>query len=492
MPFPGALGRGGGASAYGLGPPTNTFADATARDAYATANASWLAEYNGNRFFWIRVGTDIQRRNAAGTAWENVTAVVQGPAGPLPTKATNTDVDTETDDTRYMTVLKTFRAIGRRVRNASTTVRGIVLLARNEDVDASESDTSRVVTVASAKRLIARLPTNVPRWVSGMGAVPGDLARDSDGTVYVNLVAVTAGSADSRVGPDGSHNWDTVTGFRGDWSNGNYYKRGNILAHSNVPYFVLADIGPSRTAPDSDSTHFLSLSGGSTLTDAQIGDRAFSNPPTDLTDDEKSAARTAIGAGTGDGGTGTSPTLANVTDALGLPAEAESNRGQIVTRNAGDENGYTTRALARADIPLTDVQIGDAAFSNPPSDLSDAEKAAARLAIGASGGTPSPSGDFYFGTSDDATPTAAELTVASSTGVGTVAAYNGEKHLLIARLASEADITSVLFSDDPSQTNQIGAFTKFGSTVTKDGSVYDVWVSNQLLAQSAALTITAS
>lgn len=71
----------GGDSAYGLGPPTNTFANDAARDAYATANAAWLADYNANRFFWIRNGTKIQRRNASGTSWEDVTPVVQGRTG---------------------------------------------------------------------------------------------------------------------------------------------------------------------------------------------------------------------------------------------------------------------------------------------------------------------------------------------------------------------------------------------------------------------------
>lgn len=262
MPFPGTRGRGrGGSAAYGLGPATNTFADVSARDTYAGANAAWLTEYNDNRGFWIRVGTALQRRNAAGTAWETVTPVVQGPPGPLPTKATNATVDAETDDTRYMTVAKTFRAIARKVKNAST---------------------------------------SVPRWVSEMGAVPGDLVRDGDGTVYINLIAVAAGSADSRVGPDGSHSWDTVTGYRGIWANGNYYKRGNLLEHSSVPYFVLADVGPSRTAPPDDATHFRSLAGdGSSLSDAQIGAKAFRNPPGDLTSTEQDAVKAAIGAGIG-------------------------------------------------------------------------------------------------------------------------------------------------------------------------------------------------
>ena len=82
MPIRRRGGAGGSGSGLALGPKTNEFADVATRDAYATANADWLAQYNGDRSFWIRVaGTDIQRRNVAGTAWEDVTAVVQGPAG---------------------------------------------------------------------------------------------------------------------------------------------------------------------------------------------------------------------------------------------------------------------------------------------------------------------------------------------------------------------------------------------------------------------------
>ena len=77
----------------------------------------------------------------------------------IPAKASQADIDDETDDDDFTTTAKVFRAIARKVKNASTTIRGIVLLARNEDVDASETDTSRVLTVASAKRLIARIGT---------------------------------------------------------------------------------------------------------------------------------------------------------------------------------------------------------------------------------------------------------------------------------------------------------------------------------------------
>ena len=71
-------------------------------------------------------------------------------------------------------------------------------------------------------------------------------------------------------------------------------------------------------------------------------------------------------------------------------------------------------------------------------------------------------------------------------GQGTVPAYSGNMHLLIARLASEGGIASVLFSDDASRTNQMGAFTLFGSMVDIGGDAYNVWVSNQALTQGAS------
>ena len=93
----------GGAVAASLGPVQNTFgigttvttapgytadkaAAETLRDAYATANAAWLALYTGDRSFYIRLtwtgnATAFQRRNAAGTGWEDVSSVVPGTTG---------------------------------------------------------------------------------------------------------------------------------------------------------------------------------------------------------------------------------------------------------------------------------------------------------------------------------------------------------------------------------------------------------------------------
>ena len=107
---PGGRGGGGG---FTLGPAQNTFGSATTvttapgyaadqaaaetlRDAYATANAAWLALYTGDRSSYIRLiwtgnATAFQRRNAAGTGWEDVTRLVPGTTGPVgPAGATRT------------------------------------------------------------------------------------------------------------------------------------------------------------------------------------------------------------------------------------------------------------------------------------------------------------------------------------------------------------------------------------------------------------------
>ena len=110
------------------------------------------------------------------------------------------------------------------------------------------------------------------------------------------------------------------------------------------------------------------------------------------------------------------------------------------------------------------------------------------------GATPTPSHpSLFFGLSADATPQGSELTIEGSMGMGTIPAFT-DRYQLIARLASEEDIVSVVFSDDASMTNQIMAFTKFGSTVVPSGEAvaYNVWVSNQLLTQPAEAVATVS
>ncbi|MCY3730053.1 MAG: hypothetical protein OXF98_01820, partial [Rhodospirillaceae bacterium] len=94
-------------------------------------------------------------------------------AGSGGTKATTTDADTvgqtgtalstsltsrsTLDDAKFMTLRMVMRVLQRVLKTASTTLRGVVLLARNADVDATETDPSRVLQVTTAKRLIERL-----------------------------------------------------------------------------------------------------------------------------------------------------------------------------------------------------------------------------------------------------------------------------------------------------------------------------------------------
>jgi len=78
----------------------------------------------------------------------------------VPDKASNSDVDGETDDTDYTTVAKVFRAIGRKVRDASKTARGIIEIAANSELDTGTDD-ERAVTPLGVNRMVERL---VPSW----------------------------------------------------------------------------------------------------------------------------------------------------------------------------------------------------------------------------------------------------------------------------------------------------------------------------------------
>ena len=117
-----------------------------------------------------------------------------------------------------------------------------------------------------------------------------------------------------------------------------------------------------------------------------------------------------------------------------------------------------------------------------------------RLRADTSGGTPTPTTfpTLRFGTSVDTTPEADELVIVGVMGQGVIDAYAGNMRLLIARLASEGDISTVKFSNDLSQTNQMGAFSKHADTVVPDGETeaFNVWVGNQAVINPAEVTIT--
>ena len=114
-------------------------------------------------------------------------------------KATNTNIDAvgatdldldsiqlsqqaALDDDNFLTTRKGVRLLQRIVKTASSTLRGVVVLARNQDVDATETDTSRIPTVSLVKRLIDRLrPAN--RQMPA-GGTTGQVLKKSSSSDY--------------------------------------------------------------------------------------------------------------------------------------------------------------------------------------------------------------------------------------------------------------------------------------------------------------------
>ncbi len=148
-------------------------------------------------------------------------------------------------------------------------------------------------------------------------------------------------------------------------------------------------------------------------------------------------------------------------------------------------------ALAGASFAGAVVFNNTASGQTPTLDAHLANKAYVDSRI-SSGGTTPVTDDLYFGTSDDAIPEAAELTIMGVNGSGVIAAYPGDKHHIIARLASEPDITRVVYSDDPTQDNEIGAYTKIANTLvpSPETQPFAVWITHQALSNSADVTIT--
>ena len=117
--------------------------------------------------------------------------------GAAPGKATNDQVDevaatgtalsasltarTALDDAGFLTVRKAARLLQRVLKSASTTLRGVVLLARAEDVAATETDTTRVTTVANVKALLARIGDATARAAAAAAQATADTSRSNVG-----------------------------------------------------------------------------------------------------------------------------------------------------------------------------------------------------------------------------------------------------------------------------------------------------------------------
>ena len=164
---------GGGGGAYGLGPAPNTFADATARDAQATADAAWLTQYNDNRFFWIRNGTNIQRRNAAGNGWENVTLVVQGRRGSAGPGATRPEV---------YAFIKVILQAGSNIALTPDDVAGTITISASGEAGNTQAGTTVIANPSgTGGRALTRITIGDTTYVisaGGSGNVPSAGAQD--------------------------------------------------------------------------------------------------------------------------------------------------------------------------------------------------------------------------------------------------------------------------------------------------------------------------
>ena len=147
----------------------------------------------------------------------------------------------------------------------------------------------------------------------------------------------------------------------------------------------------------------------------------------------------------------------------------------------------TSSVLTRLGGQIT----GQLLVPDPTINQQAANKSYVDRAIADSGGTTMPGDNFIFGLSDDAVPVAAEGTITANNGMGDLPAFTS-KHILIFRLDTEDDISSVVFSDDPTSANQVGGFVKHGSAITVSGSDYNVWVSDNVLTFPAVVTMTVS
>ena len=130
----------------------------------------------------------------------------------------------------------------------------------------------------------------------------------------------------------------------------------------------------------------------------------------------------------------------------------------------------TANPSAAATTALTKIQVGNVVYSLP------------------TGTTPSgPSDEFVFGLSADAIPTPAEGTITAPGGSASIGPI-ANQYILIFRQADQGDITSVVFSDDPTSANQFGAFDKYASQVTPSGETgaYNVWVSTFAITRGVA------
>ena len=166
--------------------------------------------------------------------------------------------------------------------------------------------------------------------------------------------------------------------------------------------------------------------------DAEIGDKAFSNPPTDLTAGEQAAARNAIGAGTGTGGGGGPLTDGSVTT-------AKLADGSVTTPKLADDAVIGRKIAADSvatahlhDNAVTSAKIPSNAIGTRHIEADSIERGQMR--------------DDSVGTPElvNASVTEAKLAAAVRTKIN---ATSGEQRVLIDVPASEATRDKIIVED---------------------------------------------
>ncbi|MCY3784584.1 MAG: hypothetical protein OXG79_12490 [Chloroflexi bacterium] len=355
MPFPGSLGHGGGTRNGISFRPSKTNLFAAVKAIFHPSTNPGVSTDDPNNELDVNAGESY----SLPAATESVRGGVRG--------ATSTQASATSGTTVLgWSVTRLRAAIAAAVKSASTTVTGIVRLARNEDVDASETDTSRVLTVASAKRLIARLISGkvddtdyeVDVWTLYIADTRlsefDALGAGSD----VQFVGLTGGSTANAkvlfarrsgnaciVAVNAREDWNAVRGT-GNWTVG---------VPNETPLGVFHG-SAQPTAGDVDTAgdwHFVHYADGLGI----------------FTEMERIDAKTGTGSAF-------RPTKAALYQAVKSIFHPSTNAG-VSADDANHELDVPGGAPA-----LTDAQIGDKAFSTPPSDLTDDEEAAVRTAVG--------------------------------------------------------------------------------------------------------------
>ena len=447
------VGSGSGGGGLTLGPVTNSFNGATRaaaetlRDAYGTANASWLAQYDSEPTFtiiltWpvIPVNTVYQSRRSS--VWTDVTGLVRGPRGAIgPAASARTDAEIQAlIDATDLSVLAgqvTNSQIPAAIMRDSELTTSAVSRLLNLTVD----EVNNLLTGATINGQVITFTQNdgsqvtitVPSGTStGGGAI--DLGVS---TATSDRLTVVAPSGYSRY-PTG-----TLLIFKASYGQLDPSWTGDLKFYIGTDRYDFYGPGTSNLAYSNlvADTYYLAvvdsavqLIGPIELSTRQIGDRAFSNPPSNLTDTEKTAVRTAIGAAAG---LDTAGVKQLIKDALTAAVTSNTETGIIVTYNADGTLDFV--------VSSTPVQT----HTN------------------------------YVGITSGALSavSASDFTVSGVAASLIIPAYMNTRRLLFARPASEPDPTQLYLyrSGQRNTQNQIHTFDKSGSTIQLNSVAHNWW-----------------